>query len=309
MQKTFILVILIIFSSLAKSQDSTDYTLNNIKQYALYIEQSFLKISNNIEADKQQAVVQQSENIRANIDSIEEEMQYLPDEYYYRLSSLVSSYHTDVDEFEKIVLNKDFPDKDKYLAKSITSLRQRQSEFSKALDAAYATATGKPPLPGSKPGSDVIEEDTNLVVEPHSATKDTTAVNGSNVVLVEAVEPNEITTSNNAPLLDTIHQAQQQIEQWINSIHIAMKTNNYSRVGVDANRISNASLKIRDITLLLKTDQKESLYILATGLKNLSETLHELTLKGNAAHAEVQECIDKIAIKYNTLSTGISLVQ
>src|SRR4051794_39062647 len=100
MQKLLILFILVIFSSLVKSQDSTDYTLNNIKQYALHIEQSLFIISNNSEADKQQAVVQQAENIKAYTDSIEEEMQYLPDEYYYRLSSLVSSYHTDAEEFE-----------------------------------------------------------------------------------------------------------------------------------------------------------------------------------------------------------------
>ncbi len=253
--------------------------------------------------------MQQSENIKAYTDSIEEEMQYLPDEYYYRLSSLVSSYHTDAEEFEKLVLNKDFQGKDKYLARAFTSLQQRQGEFRKTLNSAYATATRQQSLPESKSDSAIVEEGTNPVVEPQSAAKDTAAVNGSNVVLVEAVEPNEITTSNNALLLDTIHQAQQQIEQWINSIHLAMKTNKYSKIGVDANNIANASFKIRDLTLLLKTNQKESLYILSTGLKNLSETLHELTLKGIAAHEEMRECIDKIAIKYNTLSTGISLVQ
>src|SRR4051812_24693366 len=124
MQKLSIVFILVIFSSIAKSQDSTDYTLNNIKQYASHIAQSSLIIGNNLETDKQQGVVQQAENIKAYIDSIEEEMQYLPDEYYYRLSLLVSSYHTDVEEFEKIVLNKDFQDKDKYLARAFTSLQQ-----------------------------------------------------------------------------------------------------------------------------------------------------------------------------------------
>jgi hypothetical protein len=309
MQKTFILVILVMFSSLAKSQDSTDYTLNNIKTYATHIEESFLVISNNIEGGKQQPVVQQAENIKAYIDSIEEEMEYLPDEYYYRLSSLVSSYHTEVDEFEKLVVNKDFQGKDKFLARAITSLQQRQTEFRKALNSAYDIASGHQPVQENKPVNEMVGEDTSPVVDPQSTTKNNTAVNGSNVVLVEAVDPHEITTSNNSLLLDTIHQVQQQIEQWINNIHLAIKTNNFSKIGVDANSISNASLKIRDLTLLLKTDQKESLYILATGLKNLSETLHELALKGIAARNEVQECTDKIAIKYSTLSTGIGLVQ
>src|SRR6476620_3997854 len=98
MQKILILVISVMISSWAQSQDSTDYTLNNIKKYATHIEESYLIISNNIEADKQQPAVQQAENIKVYIDSIQGEMEYLPDEYYYRLSSLVSSYHTDVDE-------------------------------------------------------------------------------------------------------------------------------------------------------------------------------------------------------------------
>jgi hypothetical protein len=126
---------------------------------------------------------------------------------------------------------------------------------------------------------------------------------------VEAVDPNEITTSNNALLLDTIHQAQHQIEQWIDNIHLAMNNNYFSRIGVYANSISKVSLRISDLTLLLKTNQKQSLFILATGLKNLSETLCTLTRKGISAREEMQECIDKIGIKFSTLSTGISFVQ
>src|SRR3954464_169316 len=136
MQKIGILVILVMFSSLAKSQDSTDYTLNNIKNYASHIEESYLTINSNTATDKQQAVVQQAENIKGYIDSIEEEMEYLPDEYYYHLSSLVSSYKTDVDEFEKLVSNKDFTGKDKFLSRAFTGLQQRQSEFRRALDLA-----------------------------------------------------------------------------------------------------------------------------------------------------------------------------
>src|SRR5437764_12409844 len=116
MQKIWLLFVLVIFSSWALSQDSTVYTLNNIKKYATHIEESYSIISSNIQADKQQPVVQQAENIKVYIDSIEGEMEYLPDEYYYRLSSLVSSYHTDVDEFEKLLLNKEFEGTDNYLA-------------------------------------------------------------------------------------------------------------------------------------------------------------------------------------------------
>jgi len=126
--------------------------------------------------------------------------------------------------------------------------------------------------------------------------------------LVESVTPDEITTTNNTLLLDTIHQAQHQIEHWINSIRLAMEKNNFSNIGVYANSISKAALKIRDLVLLLKADQKEGLYILATGLKNFSETLHQLTLKGVAAHDEMNKCIDDIEIKFSTLSTGVSLV-
>lgn len=309
MQKIWILLILGMCWSLAKSQDSTDYTLNNIKQYATHIDGSFTVISNSIEASKQQAVVQHAENIKALIDSIEEEMQYLPDEYYYRLSPLVSSYHTDVDEFEKLLLNKDFQGKDKFLTTALNGLQQRQSEFSKVLNTAYATATHQQPPQEINPGNKITEENTIPVTEQRSTSQEPTVLQDSNVVLVEAVNPNEITTSNNSLLLDTIHQAQQQIKQWITGIHLAMENNSFSKMGAYANNISNAALKIRDLTLFLKTDQKQSLYILATGLKNLSETLHKLAFKDVAAQDEIQGCVNDIETKFSTLSTGISLVQ
>jgi len=305
MQKIWLLLVLVILSSWALSQDSTVYTLNNIKKYATHIEESYSIISNNIQADKQQPAVQQAENIKVYIDSIEGEMEYLPDEYYYRLSSLVSSYHTDVDEFEKLLLNKDFEGKDKYLAQAFTSLQQRQTEFRKALGSANDTALPQQSVMEKKPGNAMAEQD----VDQHSANRDTLAVYRSNNVLVEAVDPNEIKTSNNAPLLDTIHQAQQQIEQLMDSVQLAMKKSHFSKVAVFANGISNASLKIRDLTLLLKTDQKQSLFILATGLNNLSQTLHGLALKGISAHDEMHEYFDKIKIKFSTLSTGINMVQ
>jgi hypothetical protein len=309
MQKIWLLFVLVTFSSLAQSQDSTEYTLNNIKRYATHIEESYSIISSNIEADKQQPVVQQAETIKVYIDSIEGEMEYLPDEYYYRLSSLVSSYHTDVEEFEKLLLNKDFQGKDKYLARAFTSLQQRQNEFRKALGSANETALPQQSVMENKPGNALSEHDTMQVIEQPEAASNTPVVNSSNNVLVEAVDPNEIKTANNALLLDTIHQAQQQIEQWMVSIHLAMKKSHFNKVGVFANSISNASLKISDLTLLLRTDQKQNLFILATGLKNLSETLHQLSLKGTPVHNEMQACIDKMKIKFSTLSTGIHLVQ
>ena len=309
MQKILMAFILVMMASWARSQDSTEYTLNNIKKYATRIEESYLLISSNIDVGKQQPAVQLAENIKVYIDSIGEEMEYLPDEYYYRLSSLVSSYHTDVDEFEKLLLNKDFQGKDQYLTKAFTSLQQRQSEFRRALGSDKDTVLPQPSVVENKPGNEMLEQDSVQVVEQPGATNKTTAVNSSNNVLVEAVDPNEIKTSNNAPLLDTIRQAQQQIEQCMDSIHLAMKKNHFSKVGVFATSISNASLTIRDLTLLLKTDQKQSLYILATGLNNLSETLHGLALKGISANDEMQAYIDKIKIRFSTLSTGISLVQ
>src|SRR5439155_6505090 len=129
-----------------------------------HIEESYSIISNNIKADKQQPAVQQAETIKVYIDSIEGEMEYLPDEYYYRLSSLVSSYHTDIDEFEKLLLNKDFEGKDKYLAQAFTSLQQRQTEFRNALGSAKDTALPQQSVMENKPGNAVAEQD----IDQHS---------------------------------------------------------------------------------------------------------------------------------------------
>ncbi|TKK71656.1 hypothetical protein FC093_01125 [Ilyomonas limi] len=304
------LLILALCFSLAKSQDdSTGYTLGNIQKYAGRIEQFLSTISSSIAGGQQQATMQQAENIKVYIDSIEAEMEYLPDEYYYRLSPLVSACRTDIEEFEKLVLNNAFSGKDKFITRAFNTLQQAQSSFRKALRSAYQTALQQPSGMDNKESNEAVEADSMPVVEQHSSASNSTAANSSHAVLVEAVDPTAITTSNNAPLLDTIYQSLQQIEQRINSIHLAMNKDKFGEMEAHAGSIANASLKISDLILLLKTDGKQNLFILATGLKNLSETLYGLTRKGTAAKDEMQQCINRLETKFSTLSTGIRLVQ
>ena len=310
MQKVSIVFILVLFSSLVKSQDdSTDFTLNNIKKYVTHIEASLSGINSNITADKQQAVAQQAEDIKGYIDSVAEEMEYLPDEYYYPLSPIISSYRADVVEFKKLVLNNNFPGKDKLLTKASASLQQRQHEFRTTLYSDYQITSQPQSSVIDKQHVEITEKDAIPAAEQYSRAKVTSAVNNTNVVLVEAVEPTAITTTSNALLLDTIYQAQQQIKQCIERIDLAMRKKQFSKLTVQAGSMANAALKISDLTLLLKTDQKQNLFILANGLKNLSETLRSMALKGMDEHDEMQECMNKIAVKFSTLSTGISLVQ
>ncbi len=304
MQKVLIFFMLVLTSLLAKSQDSTDFTLTNINRYAMNIEESLFVIGGNLKADKYEALSYGSEYIKAYIDSIDTEMEYLPDEYYYRLSPIVNSYHRDINEFQKLA-NAEFPDKSEELSSSFNNLQQRQTEFRKLLRSAYVAALQQTFSIENK----TEEKKPEKVIEAQSAIKNTTKTNNAHVVFTEVANPTETTANNNDPLLRIIHQSQQQIRDWIDDIHLAMKKNNFSKAGVYAKSIANASLKISDLTLLLQTTGKENLFILANGLKTLSETLHRLSLKAMPARNNIHELIDKIEIKFSTLSTGLSLVQ
>ena len=264
------------------------------------IDKALLKIDGSIKADRHTEMEQEAEVIKTALNSVVKELPNLPGEYAYMLSGPVTSFQTGIDKFEKLTLKKKFLDKDKLLDKGYKDLQQWHEEFRQALKSAYSKAVEQPeqqPRMDKKTVNEIVKVDTMT-----SAAKEINAMANNETAAAN-------TTSANLILLNSIHQTQKQIEGWIDSSHTAMKKSSFAKVGVYAKNILNASLKISDLVLLLKSERKEALLVLATGLKNLAHHLHELSHKGNTAHHELHETLEKIEIKFNSLSTGISLVQ
>ena len=61
--------------------------------------------------------------------------------------------------------------------------------------------------------------------------------------------------------------------------------------------------------MLLKSKQKENVIILSAGLKDYADQLHEPSHKGHATHDQMHETLEKIEVKFSTLSTAIGLLQ
>lgn len=305
MQKILLLSVLLMFFSHVKSQDTIKATLITINNYATNIEETLFKINNSIKG-KAVGIQQSTNDIQGTLNSIEKELQYLPDDYFNILSPVVDSFKADIDAFNKLAQNRESEVNNKLMNQAFGGLQQRQKELRNALKSAYSKALQQNENRMPESSANEVKEEDAASVQP-APNKDTT------MVTEHAAPVNEDTAgtnknSSNFIVLDSIHRAQKQIEDLIENIHAAMKKNNFTKVGTYAKDISNASLKISDLTFLLKSDQKENLLILSTGLKSLAETLHELAHKGTAAHHEIHETIDKMEIKYSTLTTGISLI-
>ena len=124
MQKILLFTVLLMFSSLAKSQDTIKATFISINKYATTIDNLLLQMNSSIKADRHTEIHQQLTDIKTALLSIETELQYLPDEYYNSFAPVVASFKTEADEFEKLTLKKSFLDKDKRIIAKKLSLEQ-----------------------------------------------------------------------------------------------------------------------------------------------------------------------------------------
>lgn len=305
-QKLILLLAVIMYSCLAKSQDSTNYTLSNIKKYASRMNESVSTLGNRT-GDERNTQLQAAEKLKVFSDSIEGEMEYLPDDYYFRLSPLVSAYRADIDEYGKLAINDDFEGKEKLLSAALSGLQQRQASFRQAVLSAYQNSVNE--LSGN-PATNTDENDTPLL-SPFSVGNDSSiAVNNDDLsaeMRTENTGNNE--GSNNDILLDTIHTALQQIESAIQLAERAIPKNDVSTIRLGATRIANASLKISGLSLLLNFKGKENLYMLAASLQHAAENLRKLAKKSTSARSEMTDSISEIKIKFSSLSTGISFVK
>ena len=318
MQKIPLIFMLLLYSLVGQSQD-TKATLTIINNYAENIEKLLVDIGSSLKTGRYSVMEHQAGIIKGNLELIETQFDSLPDEYYNNISSIVNSYKTDVNEFQVLALKNAFPDKYRLLNTAYSGLQNRNSEFRKVLETAYDNALQEqdtvaelqPDNENDKeePVNEIVQEDTVQTVESPAANDETAIILDETSGNGQETKTYNITSADNLVLLGTIYKTQDQIQKWIDSVHLAMNKNNFTNVGIYAKNISNASLKISDLALLLKSDQKESLFILAIGVRNLAETLHELSHKGMSSHHDMHETIDQLEIKFSSFSTGISLIQ
>ncbi len=305
-QKLGLLLLVALYVCPAISQDSTDYTLNNIKKYATRMDESFSTLRNRA-GDERNTWLKAAERLKTFCDSIEEEMEYLPDDYYFRLSPLVSGYRADIDEYGKLVVNDDFEGKDKLLAAAFSSLQQQQASFRQAVVSAYEHAVSQNASWGNLP-TGAEEQNTQVAAQPQ-APNDNSVAPGNDHAAEHFAGANENGASKNAILLDTLHAALQQIERAIHLTEQAAEQNDVSTIRLHTTRIADASLKISGLSLLLDAKGKENLYLLAASLRHAAENLRTLAKKGTPPRSEMRDSISEMKIKFSSLSTGISFVK
>ncbi len=360
MHKTWLLCMLVAIALPARSQD-TKSALIQLNNYAITIDKLLHNVYVGIKTYRYADVVHEAVNVRANLELMETKLDYLPDAYYYPVSSMINDYKMDVRQIEKIGSARDFNGKNKMVGNLYNGLLQRQKKLRQQFDLDYAdlmqkrqneqqaTAAISVDNPFFKKEPDPVEsttdnneadsdaasqlpeapsievqapelaqqqaQDTTLAADGPGTTVPEKTEEGNTIVVVDAgasedqdAKTYRVTSSGNPVLVERIKDLEDQIGKWIDSIHIAMQVKEFTKVGAYAKNISNTSLKISDLTLLLKSDQKESLYILATGLRNLAISLEQLSFKGNRTRDEMHDNIDQVEIKYSSLSTGIELI-
>jgi len=99
------------------------------------------------------------------------------------------------------------------------------------------------------------------------------------------------------------------MEASINSIHQALKKNQWATIGALAKSISRSATKIEDLALLTKDEQKENIRTLAAGIRSYATQLYNLSRKGKAAHHQIHETLETIETKFSSFSTGISILK
>ncbi len=218
--------------------------------------------------------------------------------------SIVNLYNIDVDYFKKLSNKSRLFDKDKLLDGAFDKIKNRHSELRQLLKSTYTTIL-------------LNEQQKKVEKQQPEQSKHSDAMvplKADDIILLQnkdSLKTDEPTNEprSNIKVLRLITVNKQMIELYIDSIHLAMKKSKFSDVSKYGGLISNNCLQIEDLSLLLKSDRKESIRILTAGLRSYADELQELARKGIAAHHQIHEVLEKMEIKLSSLVTGLSLIQ
>ncbi len=301
-------LLLVLFSFVSRSQNEPKAILLSINKQATIIDGLFNQMDNSIKKDKHKQLEPKIHDLKTALIKIETDASALQAEYLEKITAILKEYKISLDDFEKLVHKKSLLDKDKILDATYLELKNRQTALRNFLKETYTKIIT---APVQQPQDTIVQKPRrNIIVQqPQQDTLNQLPPKNTILPTGQQVTTQPVQGTNEPEVLISIRQAESMIAQLIDSIHLALKKNQFEKIAKMAKSISTASDKIQDLTLLLKSDQKINVKILAGGLKVQALKLHELADKGIAAHKQLHETIEIVEAKFSTLSTGIKILK
>lgn len=300
--KYLFLFLLIPFT--VKSQEAVKAVFLSINREASSIDELLVKMNVSLKKDKHKEMEQQTHAIETALTAIEKQANDLSLENSEKIYALTRAFRTDLTNFEKLVHKGGMFDNDKSMTAAFVSLKTRQNELREFLRNTYSALVAEPgkdkPLPSP---TDTVQTHTDT--SRHSVT----APPVQETPPPKTEPPAPTNGEGNASVLAEMHQAENQIAVWIDSLHIAAKKSLTVKIRSLARNVAGAAARLEDLTLLLKDGQKDNIKTLAGGLRQYAERLQALATKGHAAHEQVHQTIDLMETRLGVLSTGLRLVK
>lgn len=321
LKQNILTLFLLLAFSLVKSQESAKAVLLNINKQATVVDNALAEMNKSLKNDKHKDLAQQVKIIESTIDAINKNGNALDLETAEKLFAITSKFSDPLKEINKLVNKSGLFDKDKELDAAYLKLKNQQAAFREFLRTTYSNLVSLPAETETKKPETQVQTQTNkndkVQLADTSAAKhgkDTVASqpsNEANKTLQQSSTSSSTTDAgtSNPEVLYSIKQEGKKIEIYIDSIHHALKKNQNLKIETMAKNIALSAIKIEDLCLLLKDEQKENVRTLAAGLKTYADRLHNLSHKGKAAHEQVHETVEAIETKFSSLSTGISILK
>ncbi len=315
MQKIVFITVLMACAFAATSQNNLKSALLDINKNAGVLDRLVLQIDNALKKDKHKDLGRMTAEMQNELVSVYEKLSTITEPDRQDITNVVTAYKSEVDSFKKLTTKGSLFDNDKLMDETFNKVKVIHKQFRYLLKATYTKAlqNEEQKIPGKQEPLQTKDTLINDTIAKEPVHNKTTA-NETATHETTANEPvrSETTVNNVAPATEVstlVAESKKKIELYIDSIHLAMKKNNFGRVGILSRNISNNCLQIEDLSLLLKTDQKENIRILSKGLRTYTDELQRLSKKGAAAHHVLHEVLEKSEIKLKSLTVALNLVQ
>lgn len=267
-----------------------------------------------LQNDKHKELKQQTQKISTALNTIEKEGNDLPMDMSDTLFDLTHRFKAPLKQLNQLAEKSGLFDKDKALDAALLQVKNQQAALREFLRTTYSalisdtTAITRTEIHDTKETTQQPRHDTVQHNLPN-VSADTVKKAPVQEPLVVIPAPLTEGGASNPEVLNSIQQERRQMETSINSIHQALKKNQWATIGAQAKNISRSALKIEDLVLLTKDEQRQNIRTIAGGIESYASQLYNLSRKGKAAHDQIHEVLETIEVKFSSLSTGISILK
>lgn len=274
---------MIAYSLIANSQDNLRSALLSMNKNAGVLDKLISQVENDLKKDKHRDMGKLATGLKNELVSINRTLNTMAEPERGAIASVISTYINDVDNFGNLTNKGRVFDNDKQMGAAFNSMKAAHMQFRELLKTIYSKSLQSEEQKAPAKQSAPVQE--SVAKEPINPSAPYTEVN---VLIAES---------------------KKKISLYIDSIHIAMKKNDFARVGKLSSYISNNCLQIEDLSLLLKTDQKGNIKVLSRELRTYGDELQQLAKKGAIAHHAIHEVLEKSEIKFKSLSVALNFEQ